>query len=204
MTNQKIKYNIVATLFVGIILVQMIVPWLGTMPLGAFVIGASATIIQFTVALSGILLGPKYGAVVGFFWGLMSFSNALTHPGTIGSLMFQNPFTALIPRILVGLLIGLLFNYFLRNRSLAVRSVGLGILGVIAALINTIGVVLLTTIGFTVMHTNFTGIPNQNILTWLIGIVSFNAIFEMIVGFILVTVIGNILLPIAERADIKG
>lgn len=204
MTNQKIKYNIVATLFVGIILVQMIVPWLGTMPLGAFVIGASATIIQFTVALSGILLGPKYGAVVGFFWGLMSFSNALTHPGTIGSLMFQNPFTALIPRILVGLLIGLLFNYFLRNRSLAVRSVGLGILGVVAALINTIGVVLLTTIGFTVMHTNFTGIPNQNILTWLIGIVSFNAIFEMIVGFILVTVIGNILLPIAERADIKG
>lgn len=204
MTNQKIKYNIVATLFVGIILVQMIVPWLGTMPLGAFVIGASATIIQFTVALSGILLGPKYGAVVGLFWGLMSFSNALTHPGTIGSLMFQNPFTALIPRILVGLLIGLLFNYFLRNRSLAVRSVGLGILGVIAALINTIGVVLLTTIGFTVMHTNFTGIPNQNILTWLIGIVSFNAIFEMIVGFILITVVGNVLIPVAERANIKG
>ena len=204
MTNQKIKYNIVATLFVGIILVQMIVPWLGTMPLGAFVIGASATIIQFTVALSGILLGPKYGAVVGFFWGLMSFSNALTHPGTIGSLMFQNPFTALIPRILVGLLIGLLFNYFLRNRSLAVRSVGLGILGVVAALINTIGVVLLTTIGFTVMHTNFTGIPNQNILTWLIGIVSFNGIFEIITAAILVAVIGNVLVPLAEKSGITG
>ncbi|MEX0380415.1 ECF transporter S component [Leuconostoc sp. MS02] len=204
MTNPKIKYYVVATLFVAIVLLQMVVPWLGVMPLGAFVIGASATIIQFTVALAGILLGPKYGALVGFFWGMMSFINALTHPGTIGSLMFQNPFTALVPRILVGLLVGFLFNHFLRKRSATVRTIGLGVLGVLAALINTIGVVILTVVGFTIMHTNFTGIPDQNLLQWLIGIVSFNAIFEMIVGFILVTVVGNILLPIAERSGIKG
>ena len=118
--------------------------------------------------------------------------------------MCQNPATAFIPRILVGLVIGWLFNYFLRQRPIATRTIGLGILGVLAALVNTVGVVILTTIGFTVMHTNFTGIPNHNILSWLIGIVSFNAIFEMIVGFILVMLIGNILLPIAERAGIKG
>ncbi|ACA82373.1 MULTISPECIES: ECF transporter S component [Leuconostoc] len=204
MTNKKTTYYIVTTLFVAIVLLQMLIPWLGIMPLGAFIIGASATIIQFTVALSGIILGPKYGAVVGFFWGGLSFINALTHPGTIGSLMFQNPATAFIPRILVGLVIGWLFNYFLRQRPIATRTIGLGILGVLAALVNTVGVVILTTIGFTVMHTNFTGIPNHNILSWLIGIVSFNAIFEMIVGFILVMLIGNILLPIAERAGIKG
>lgn len=204
MTNKKTTYYIVTTLFVAIVLLQMLIPWLGIMPLGAFIIGASATIIQFTVALSGIILGPKYGAVVGFFWGGLSFINALTHPGTIGSLMFQNPATAFIPRILVGLVIGWLFNYFLRQRPIATRTIGLGILGVLAALVNTVGVVILTTIGFTVMHTNFTGIPNHNILSWLIDIVSFNAIFEMIVGFILVMLIGNILLPIAERAGIKG
>lgn len=204
MTNKKTTYYIVTTLFVAIVLLQMLIPWLGIMPLGAFIIGASATIIQFTVALSGIILGPKYGAVVGFFWGGLSFINALTHPGTIGSLMFQNPATAFIPRILVGLVIGWLFNYFLRQRPIATRTIGLGILGVLAALVNTVGVVILTTIGFTVMHPNFTGIPNHNILSWLIGIVSFNAIFEMIVGFILVMLIGNILLPIAERAGIKG
>ncbi|MGR8828058.1 ECF transporter S component [Leuconostoc citreum] len=204
MTNKKTTYYIVTTLFVAIVLLQMLIPWLGIMPLGAFIIGASATIIQFTVALSGIILGPKYGAVVGFFWGGLSFINALTHPGTIGSLMFQNPATAFIPRILVGLVIGWLFNYFLRQRPIATRTIGLGILGVLAALVNTVGVIILTTIGFTVMHTNFTGIPNHNILSWLIGIVSFNAIFEMIVGFILVMLIGNILLPIAERAGIKG
>jgi len=110
----------------------------------------------------------------------------------------------LIPRILVGFLVGLLFNYFLRKRSGTIRTIGLGILGIVAALINTVGVVTLTTIGFTVMHTNFTGIPDQNLLSWLIGIVSFNAIFEMIVGFILITVVGNVLIPVAERANIKG
>lgn len=204
MTNQKTKYYIMTTLFVAIVFVQTLIPWLGTMPLGAFVIGASATIVQFTVALAGIILGPKYGAIVGFFWGMMSFFNALTHPGTIGSLMFQNPFTALIPRILVGLVIGWLFNRFLRRRSVVVWAIGLGFLGVLAALINTVGVVLLTAVGFTVMHTNFTGIPNQHLLGWLISIVSFNAIFEVIVGFILVMVIGNVIVPVAARAGLTG
>ncbi|MGO2545630.1 MAG: ECF transporter S component, partial [Leuconostoc mesenteroides] len=68
----------------------------------------------------------------------------------------------------------------------------------------TVGVVLLTVIGFTVMRTNFTGIPNHNLLGWLIGIVSFNSIFEIITGIILVAAIGNVLVPIAERAGIKG
>lgn len=204
MTNQKTKYYIMTTLFVAIVFVQTLVPWLGTMPLGAFVIGASATIVQFTVALAGIILGPKYGAIVGFFWGMISFFNALTHPGTIGSLMFQNPFTALIPRILVGLIIGWLFNRFLRKRPVGVRTLGLGLLGILAALINTVGVVLLTAIGFTVMQTNFTGIPNHNLLGWLISIVSFNAIFEIIVGCILVMVIGNVIVPIAARAGLTG
>ncbi|ANY11150.1 ECF transporter S component [Leuconostoc lactis] len=204
MTNQKTKYYIMTTLFVAIVFVQTLVPWLGTMPLGAFVIGASATIVQFTVALAGIILGPKYGAIVGFFWGMSSFFNALTHPGTIGSLMFQNPLTALLPRILVGLIIGWLFNRFLRQRPVAVRTLGLGLLGILAALINTVGVVLLTAIGFTVMQTNFTGIPNHNLLSWLISIVSFNAIFEIIVGCILVMVIGNVIVPIAARAGLTG
>ncbi|MCT8389523.1 ECF transporter S component [Leuconostoc holzapfelii] len=204
MTNQKTTYYITTTLFVAIVFVQTLVPWLGTMPLGAFVVGASATIIQFTVALAGIILGPKYGAIVGFFWGMMSFFNALTHPGTIGSLMFQNPLTALVPRILVGVIIGWLFNRFLRKRTAPIRFFGLGLLGILAALINTVGVVILTAIGFSVMHTNFTGIPNHHLLSWLIGIVSFNAIFEIIVGFILVMVIGNVIVPVAARAGLTG
>lgn len=204
MINQKTRYFVITTLFIAIVFLQIFVPWLGLLPLGAFIVGASVTIIQFTVAIASIILGPKYGAIVGCWWGLLSFANAITHPGTIGSLMFQNPLTAIIPRVLVGLIIGYLFNKLLRNQSTAIRTVGLGVLGTTAALINTVGGVLLTTLGFTIMHTNFTGVPTHNILAWLISIVSFNALFEMIVGFILVSIIGSVLLPIAERANIIG
>ncbi|MFL2049612.1 pantothenate transporter pant [Leuconostoc mesenteroides] len=160
MINQKTRYFVITTLFIAIVFLQIFVPWLGLLPLGAFIVGASVTIIQFTVAI--------------------------------------------IPRVLVGLIIGYLFNKLLRNQSTAIRTVGLGVLGTTAALINTVGVVLLTTLGFTIMHTNFTGVPTHNILAWLISIVSFNALFEMIVGFILVSIIGSVLLPIAERANIIG
>lgn len=204
MTNNKTKFLVVTTFFMAIILLQVLIPWLGYIPLGAVIVGAQPTIIQFTVAIAAILLGARWGAFIGGFWGLLTFWQAWSTPGSIGSLMFQNPFTAFIPRILVGLVIGMAFNKWLRNKNFGVRTLGLGFLGGLAALINTVGVVLLTVIGFTVMRTNFTGIPNHNLLGWLIGIVSFNSIFEIITGIILVAAIGNALVPIAERAGIKG
>ncbi|GMA69304.1 membrane protein [Leuconostoc litchii] len=204
MTNSKTKYLVVTTFFMAIILLQVLIPWLGYIPLGAVVVGAQPTIIQFTVAIAAIILGTRRGALIGGFWGLITFWQAWSTPGSIGSLMFQNPFTAFIPRILVGLIIGIIFNKWLRGKNLGIRTIGLGVLGALAALINTVGVVLLTAVGFTIMKTNFTGIPNHNILGWLIGIVSFNGLFEIITGVILVAVIGNVIVPIAERAGIKG
>ena len=49
----------------------------------------------------------------------------------------------------------------------------------------------LTWIGFKVMNTSFTGIPDSGLANWLIiSIAGFNGIFEMIVGAILVPLIG--------------
>lgn len=204
MTNNKTKYLIVATFFMAIILLQVLVPWLGYIPLGAVIVGAQPTIIQFTVALAAIILGGKWGAFLGGFWGVITLWQAWSTPGTIGSLMFQNPFTALVPRILIGAVVGWLFNRWLRQKKSGIRTIGLGALGALSALINTVGVVLFTVVGFTVMKTNFTGIPNHNLLGWLVGLVSFNSLFEIITGIILVSVIGNIILPIAQRAGIHG
>ncbi len=50
----------------------------------------------------------------------------------------------------------------------------------------------------------FTGVPTDNILGWLVSIVAFNGIFEVITGAILVTIIGKILVPLAEKSGIKG
>ncbi|MGL5748813.1 MAG: ECF transporter S component, partial [Weissella cibaria] len=57
-TRQTSSRHLVLTaLFIAIILLQSIVPWLGTLPLGAFAIGAAVTIITFTVAIGAMVLG---------------------------------------------------------------------------------------------------------------------------------------------------
>ncbi|SUP59499.1 Pantothenic acid ECF transporter S component PanT [Weissella viridescens] len=57
--SQKSRRLVLTALFIAIILVQSLVPWLGTLPIGAFFLGASVTIITFTVAIGAMVLGPK-------------------------------------------------------------------------------------------------------------------------------------------------
>lgn len=190
---------VLTALFTAIILVQSIVPWLGTLPLGAFAIGAAVTIITFTVAIGAMVLGPRGGAWLGFVWGAYSLWHAWTASASIGALMFRNPITAIVPRMLVGLIIGYLF-LLIKNHSTAKRTGWLVLFGGLSAFINTFFVLLSTWIGFQVMHTSFTGIPSSGLAGWLIvSIAGFNGIFEIIVGEILVPLIGVPVLTVVER-----
>lgn len=191
-TRQTSSRHLVLTaLFIAIILLQSIVPWLGTLPLGAFAIGAAVTIITFTVAIGAMVLGPKTGALLGFIWGAYSLWHAWTSVPSIGALIFRNPITAIAPRMLVGVIIGYLYWRFVKERPIAQQSAWLVGLGALSAFINTALVLSLTWIGFKVMNTSFTGIPNSGLANWLIiSIAGFNGIFEMIVGAILVPLIG--------------
>lgn len=192
---------VLTALFTAIILVQSVVPWLGTLPIGAFVIGAAVTIITFTVAIGAMVLGPRAGAWLGFVWGAYSLWNAWTGPmgASIGGLIFRNPITAIGPRMLVGLLIGY-FYLLIKHRSIKQQAIWLSLFGGLAAFINTFFVLLSTWIGFTVMHTSFTGIPKSGLANWLvISIAGFNGIFEIITGAILVPLIGIPVLTVYQR-----
>lgn len=194
---------VLTSLFIAIILVQSIVPWLGTLPLGAFVLGAAVTIITFTVAIGAIVLGPRTGALLGLVWGLYSLWHAWTAVPSIGALIFRNPVAALFPRIMVGLLIGLLYQYWVKQRPLKKQTPYLIILGGLAAFINTALVLLITWISFTIMNTSFTGIPNTGLANWLItSIAGFNGIFEIIAGMILVPLIGMPVLSYLKRQNL--
>src|SRR5699024_10140729 len=110
---------------------------------------------------------------------------------SIGALIFRNPITALVPRIMVGLLTGYLYQKFVQQYELKKQGPGLAILGSLSAVINTTLVLLITWLSFTVMDTSFTGIPNTNLAQWLIvSIAGFNGIFEIIAGAILAPLIG--------------
>lgn len=196
----KSRQLVLTALFIGIVLLQSIVPWLGTLPLGAFAIGAAVTIITYTVAIGGMVLGPKGGALLGFVWGAYSLWHAWSSVPSIGALIFRNPITALVPRIVVGLLIGYLYQQFVQQYDVKKQGLWLSVLGALSAFVNTGLVLIITWLSFTIMDTSFTGIPSTNLAQWLIvSIAGFNGVFEIIAGAILVPLIGIPVLTYLKR-----
>ncbi|MEQ4550021.1 ECF transporter S component [Weissella sp. GP1] len=198
------RHLVLTALFIAIILLQSIVPWLGTLPLGAFAIGAAVTIITFTVAIGAMVLGPRAGALLGFVWGAYSLWHAWTSAPSIGALIFRNPITAIVPRMLVGLIIGYLYWSFVKNRPMGQQTIWLAGLGALSAFVNTFFVLSITWIGFTVMHTTAFGIPDSGLANYLIvSIAGFNGVFEIIVGAILVPLIGIPVLTFFNRQNAR-
>ena len=198
------RHLVLTALFIAIILLQSIVPWLGTLPLGAFAIGAAVTIITFTVAIGAMVLGPRAGALLGFVWGAYSLWHAWTSAPSIGALIFRNPITAIVPRMLVGLIIGYLYWRFVKNRPMGQQTIWLSGLGALSAFVNTFFVLSITWIGFTVMHTTAFGIPDSGLADYLIvSIAGFNGVFEIIVGAILVPLIGIPVLTFFNRQNAR-
>lgn len=198
------RHLVLTALFIAIILLQSVVPWLGTLPLGAFAIGAAVTIITFTVAIGAMVLGPRAGALLGFVWGAYSLWHAWTSTPSIGALIFRNPITAIVPRMLVGLIIGYLYWRFVKNRPMGQQTIWLAGLGALSAFVNTFFVLSITWIGFTVMHTTAFGIPDSGLANYLIvSIAGFNGVFEIIVGAILVPLIGIPVLTFFNRQNAR-
>ncbi len=79
---------------------------LGFTPLGMIPVptpAGSATILHIPVILGALLEGPVFGGLVGFLFGAVSFWRALVAPANpVARIMFSDPFTAFLPRILIG------------------------------------------------------------------------------------------------------
>ncbi|WP_271294899.1 ECF transporter S component [Weissella confusa] len=195
-SRNRTRNLVLIALFTAIILIQSMVPMLGLLPLGAFAVGLSVQIIGVTVAVGAIVLGPGAGAFLGFVWGAYALWDAWTSVPSIGALMFRNPLTALVPRILVGLIIGYLYWHWVKGQ----KTIPLFILGGLAAFINTAFVLIFTWLGFNVMNTIFTGIPDNHLLSWLIlSVAGVNGIVEIIVSAILVALIATPVVAYVNR-----
>lgn len=94
--------------FMAIIVVMTVVPYTGYISYGLVEI----TTLHIPVILGAVLLGAKYGALLGLTWGVTCFARAFTNPLFI---MFTNPLISVLPRILVGWLAGLIFAALCRR-----------------------------------------------------------------------------------------
>jgi uncharacterized membrane protein len=105
-----VKYLTELALLVAVVLVMAFTP-LGYIKTPVL----DVTLITIPVAIAAIFLGPAAGAVCGCAFGLTSFYTALTAPSAmVAAFMAINPalvaILCIIPRILEGLLCGLVFK----------------------------------------------------------------------------------------------
>lgn len=200
---RSVRQLVLIAIFMAIILLQVVVPFLGYIPLGAFLLGASVTIIQFTIAIGTIFLGFKSGLILGAFWGLIRLWQAWTSIGSIGSLIFMNPLTSLLASMSVAVVV----NLIVKTTATTTKDVSLlklGFAGAMSALSNTFVVTLITWISSFFLKSSWQHFVNigdkEHFLNWfLITIVGFNGIFEIIAGIIIVPVITIPLLQIKKR-----
>lgn len=98
----------------AIITVMTFIPYLGYISYG----GLSITLLHIPVIIGAIVLGPYYGALLGGVWGITCIIKAIfAPPSPIEGIIFRNPIIALIPRVLVGLVAGLVFSALAKNEQ---------------------------------------------------------------------------------------
>ena len=139
-TNWKVGRMVRMAVLVAIIFL------LSFTPLGYLVIGPiAATTIQMPVIIGAIIMGPMAGAVLGGFFGLSAIIKVLTVPGAdavataiLGVAPFLYIVIAMVPRILMGLLAGLLYKGLRRILSEEKSLISFGITGFVGSMLNTV------------------------------------------------------------------
>lgn len=168
----------------AIVLVMSTTP-LGTLPLGPL----SVTLNMIPVAIAAITMGPIGGCVIGAFFGMFSFLQAIGIgvPSGMGMLTFSiSPFLTFIQRVgsraLVGFLLGLIYQ---GTKKLVNTVTAFFVTGCCAAVLNFIffmGLLVLCFGGNADVANIWAG---KTVMAYLIATFLSNTIFEIIVTTLL-------------------
>ncbi len=104
--NEEIRKMVLAAILIAIIILMTFVPELGYITVFAVPI----TIIHIPVIIGGILLGRKYGLILGLVFGLGSMTRSFMEYSLYAP--FTNPIVSVLPRMFVGLIASDVYNFF--------------------------------------------------------------------------------------------
>jgi uncharacterized membrane protein len=195
-TNKKTR-NLA---FLGVMLAITII--LDVTPLGAIPLGTvSATITHIPTIITGIVLGPISGLIMGTSFGLISLIHALSRPATLFDPFFVNPLLSVLPRMFIGVLAyyGFSLVKFLlgkaKLKTKASLTIASAVSGVIGSMTNTILVLLMLYLlyGRVVLNKLVevglfeSSAKLGDLRLWIMGIITTNAIMEAIVAAIITT-----------------
>ncbi len=183
-TKSKTYRLVIRAILTAIIILQTMVPFLGFIPIGI----TSLTIIHITVIVAAIVLGTKDGMFIGLVWGIFTMIRAFTSPTTpLDIAVFTNPIISVIPRVLVGLVAGLLFTIiYKKTKKVVAASIVAAIFGTIT---NTVLVLTLMGTLYTSLVANTYGVDASALFVTLGGIAVTNGISEVITAAILTPIL---------------
>lgn len=208
MSNQSTKTitMVQLALLTAIMVVMAMIPFLGYIPITPTI---RATTIHIPVIIGAILVGPKAGAFLGFVFGLTSLvTNTIN--GGITAFVFT-PFYQLgdthgnfwslvicfVPRILIGVVAGLLFQWIQKwDRTKVLACVISGIAG---SMVNTILVMFGIYIFFGQQYAAAKEIAFDTLLTVIGGVIALNGVIEAVVAALIATFVARPLLTILNK-----
>lgn len=187
MKNTKNKTYRLALLGIlsAIIIIQNFVPFLGNIPIPPL----NPTIIQITVIVAAFTLGTREGMIVGGIWGVVRMIKAYTLPATpLDLILFTNPLIALVPRILIGLTAGAVYQFFRKKNK---ERTGMIVGAVVGSLTNTILVLGFIALLFGEEYATALGVAPSNLMAVLATVVATNGIAEAVASAILAPVLSR-------------
>ncbi|MCK1168520.1 ECF transporter S component [Streptococcus uberis] len=163
--------------------IMLVIHFISTLVFNIWPVPIKPTLVHIPVIIASIIYGPQIGSILGLLMGIISvitntvillptsylFSPFVDH-GNIYSLII-----AIVPRVLIGVVPYFVYK-ILSNR------VGLVLSGLLGSLTNTVFV-----LGGIFIF--FSSVFGGNIKALLAGVVSTNAIAEMVISTIVVTAI---------------
>lgn len=199
--NNKTRELSETALFIAVIIVMSVVPFLGYIPLGPI----NATTIHIPVIIGAILFGWKKGALLGGVFGLTSLIKNTVSPNA-SSFVFS-PFVpvlgsekgslwalivVLLPRILIGVFAALVFSALIKLK--AKRPVACAVAGFVGSMTNTIFVMGGIYLFFGHSYAAVKDIAYEALLTTIKTIVTGSGLVEAAVAAVLSAAIGTALL----------
>ncbi|NLD31080.1 MAG: ECF transporter S component [Trichococcus flocculiformis] len=195
MNTQKNKTYRIAILGIlsAFIIIQTFVPFLGNIPIPPL----NPTIIHITVIVAAFVLSTKDGMLVGLVWGLARMVKAYTLPASpLDLLLWTNPVIAVVPRVMVGLVAGLVFHAFLKRKQ---EKVGMVTAAVLGSLTNTVLVLGFIALFYGNEYATALNVDPSNLLKVLAGIVATNGIGEAVAAGLISPFIATALMKVRRK-----
>lgn len=179
--NRNVFQMTIIAMLVAILIIQTFVPILGYIPLGPI----DVTIVHITVILAAVLFGSRTGLLIGMSWGILSMVRAYIQP-TPFNIVFLNPLISVVPRLLVGLISGLLFSWLSKKTTSRWIYSVTALVGTVLNTVLVLGGIYLFA-GET--YANALGIPVSALLGALGAVIATNGIIEIIASMVILPVV---------------